>query len=704
VLFESMAAEHPNPKGVQNMDKRRIGDPTTIPGSASRAWCRNIAQRGPRGPSRHRRLVTTLLALAVSMLAGPAGAQENLDPNSIRSMSIKELLNVRVSVASRVLEQVTDAPGVITVVTRDELERFGGTTLKDVLERVPSLISSTDFFTDRSAIAARGDLTKSTSSHMLFLINGRPIRESLEGGISTDVVETFPINIISRIEVIRGPGSVIYGTDAFSAVVNIITEDANRDGGSLAAFGGPDGVVGGFGEAKVAGDELSVVAAARYLKQPDYDVTWNYHNVETGEFGSLDLSIPNRGGSAFVDLGYKGLSATLYYDRYETSYFLGMFGASGVGTWERTFANVGYDLKIGDDWDSDFNFTYARSQLDATQAYPSIIRDTHDYLAEWTNTINLSRATRLLVGASYDYVDGSELFTGASPAFPIVDNSRSIAALYGQIDVRPTDKLMLIGGFQVNKVENVDVDLVPRIGLIWNPTSKVNVKALYSEAFRAPSINEFHLDHPTRKGNLDLRPEKIATTDLSVGYLGHKGQLAATVFHSVITDTISAVYVGAMGQYQNTGEIKFNGVELEGKVYINKSLMLTGSALYQENENEDGEENMSPIANLELKAGISYRSDNGLTLSLFNIYQGDLDAKYDGVLNPDPEAYNKLSLYGRFELNELFDLDIAPDLALFIQVDNALDKEIWLPEWGLTPDTIPVNQGRMAYIGFEATF
>ena len=78
--------------------------------------------------------------------------------------------------------------------------------------------------TDRSVIASRGDQVMPSSSHILFLINGRPVREVLEGGIKSEIYESFPVTVIDRIEVIRGPGSVLYGSQAFSAVINVVTK------------------------------------------------------------------------------------------------------------------------------------------------------------------------------------------------------------------------------------------------------------------------------------------------------------------------------------------------------------------------------------------------------------------------------------------------------------------------------------------------
>ena len=153
--------------------------------------------------------------------------------------------------------------------------------------------------------------------------------------------------------------------------------------------------------------------------------------------------------------------------------------------------------------------------------------------------------------------------------------------------------------------------------------------------------------------------------------------------------------------YWNGGEVTSTGVEFEGKYYIINSLFISGSMLYQTNENNAGEENVTPIPSLGAKAGISYM-DRGLTVSLFDIYQGEPDDKYMTQLNPSPEAYHLVNLYINYDFRNLLKWDYVKNLSLFLKVDNMLDKEIWLTDWGLTPGkSIPVNPGREIYFGLN---
>jgi len=144
-----------------------------------------------------------LAAAQVASQGPPSGGGSDLG-----SLDLESLLSTKVITASKFSENMADAPGVISVISQDELRRFGGTTLQEILERVAGLSIASAYFTDRSLIAARGDQTKINGGHILFLINGRPTREVLEGGLITDLLEAFPVNGSTAITPLRNGCSV----------------------------------------------------------------------------------------------------------------------------------------------------------------------------------------------------------------------------------------------------------------------------------------------------------------------------------------------------------------------------------------------------------------------------------------------------------------------------------------------------------------
>ena len=634
------------------------------------------------------------------------------DTDDLLDLSLNELLNLEVTTASKTAEKLLDAPGVISVITNDELEHFGGTTLRDILERVPGLIASGANYTNGTTIAARGDQIKQNSSHVLILINGRPIREVQEGGVSSDVLESFPVDAIERLEVIKGPGSVLYGTDAFSCVTNIITKNIEKTGFFLTALTeGGEGyeTSGNFTFKK---NDLSVFVSGRMAEKAEWETSMKAISgvdtlAGTPIIISTDVSIPNKVPGAYAEMRFKNLRIMSSYNKWST-YYVNAASFDEVEL-EKLFTNVGYSYKFNENWDSDFNLTYANAKLNGHHLSD---RDSYKLVAEWTNSVVLGGKTNLVIGGLFNKNNGKETnhFAGLE-VFGIYDGTvvsegdLNNFALYSQLTYQIMQNVKLIAGMQGNKVENLDLDIVPRGGVIWHPTECINVKALYSQAFRAPSINELNMGYANLLlGNPDLKPEKVATMDLSIGYQGEKSQLNVNLFQSKMTDIVQIVYNEMFsGMYQNNQDVDFIGAEVEGKYYFNKQLFLSGSVLHQTSKNDDVD-NLSPIADFGAKAGISYASRNGIIISLFNIYQGDLDDKFQGNLNSNQGSYNLLHFNSSFDLNKIFNLELRQKISALVRIDNVLDKEHFGYDLGGTSgDGIPSIPGRAIYAGLKVT-
>ena len=644
-------------------------------------------------------------------LSGRATAQVALPAppsaggRDLGALDLESLLSTKVITASKFSENLADAPGIISVISQDELRRFGGMTLQEVLQRVPGLSLTSAYFTDRSLVAARGDQTKINGGHILFLINGRPTREVLEGGLISDLLEAFPVNALEKIEVIKGPGSVLYGSNAFSAVVNLITKKAETNGLAISGFGGEKGAKGNAAQVMIKRGDFSLFGAGQFHQKP----TWNTsYRLPVSLIGDplappvplvQPMSLEDRGDGAYLGANYKNLAFMSSFTEWHAPSFVR--GSIASNKWRRGFADLGYTLKPTGDWDMSFNATYTRNTFD-NFGYPSIGRDSQELVLEWTNSVTLNSRNRLTFGSLFNHIEGQETYFGIDPPIQISDGSRPGGAFYAQWDHQLVDTMKLVGGFQFNKIDGTSVNVVPRVGAIWNPTSHVGVKALYSGAFRAPSINETTLNHPGLQGTPGLRPEKVGTLDLSVSYQANRFQGALTYFHSRQTDSIIIDTRPIRWVYLNLGEATFQGFELEGKYYLRKSLFLTGSASYQANQDGKGNHNITPIPNFGAKAGLSYRAENGLTLSIFDNYQGSINGFTNTTVNPAPSAYHLLSSHVRYDLSRYLGSKDKGGIALFAHAENLADRQVWLPDWGNNSgDTMPVNRGRTVYFGIE---
>ena len=654
------------------------------------------------------RPVTLFLALSLAGLAAAQVASQAPTAGGDRdlgALDLESLLSTKVITASKFSENLTDAPGIISVITQDELRRFGGITLQEVLERVPGLSLASAYFTDRSLVAARGDQTKINGGHILFLINGRPTREVLEGGLITDLLEAFPVNALEKIEVIKGPGSVLYGSNAFSAVINLITKKADHNTLALSGFDGEKGGKGTSGQLMIKRGNFSLFGAGQFHQKPNWTTAYGDPIALIGTPGAplvppiQTVTAEDRGDGAYLGASYKNLA---FMSSFTESHALSFVrGSIGDNKWRRGFADLGYTVKANDHWNMSFNATYTRNTFD-NFGYPDIGRDSNELVFEWTNFVDLGTRDRLTFGTLFSHVEGQETYFGLDTPIQISDGSRPGGGFYGQWDHQLLDSLKVVGGFQFNKVETIAVNAVPRIGVIWNPTSHVGVKALYSGAFRAPSINETTLNHPALAGTPGLLPEKVGTLDLSVSYQANRFQGALTFFRSRQTDSIVVVPLPPnRARYLNLGEATFQGFELEGKYYLRRNYFVTGSVSYQANHDGNGNSNITPVPNFGAKAGFSYRVDNGLTFSLFDNYQGSQRAISDAV-NPSPVAYHMLSSHVRYDLSRHLGSPQKGGIALFAHAENLANYQVWLPDWGEgSGDTMPFNRGRTVYFGVE---
>jgi outer membrane receptor for ferrienterochelin and colicins len=614
-------------------------------------------------------------------------------------MDLDALLNTKVTTASKFVQKLSDAPSVMSVVSKDELRRFSGFTLWEILGRVAGLTGSSAFFAGRHMVAVRGDQTRTDSGHILFLINGRPVREVIEGGVSSDILESFPVILLERIEVIKGPGSVLYGSDAYSGVINLITRKAEGMGFHVSGAGGGAGEAATSEAILFERGDLNIVQGGQYHRMPLWDTVFrSFHNPSNLAY-SQDATLRNAGAGAYLGVNYKGLSFMSSYTGVEDASFVR--GIVGDVRSKRGFGDLGYSLKAAPKWDMSFNLTYTRTVLDAPQ-YPEAHRDADEVDLEWTNFVTFSESDRLTVGAVVNRIKGTEMFYGVQPALMVENGRRWGSGFYIQHEHRLTGDLKLIGGLQANKIGDLALSVVPRAGILWSPAGHLTVKALYGGAFRAPSLDETGLTHPGLKGNPNLVPEKVGTLDLQASYQTNRAQLSVDYFHSRETDLIFQDGSTLPAKYYNLGTpATFQGIDSEGKFYFRRNWFLLGSVLYQVNEDKAIKSRLSAIPSLGAKAGISYAGENGADVSLFDAYQGHLGG-YAASINPRPEAFHSLSAHARFELTKHWLRDSAQGYALFVHGDNLTDAQVWLPALGTnSANTIPVVRGRTLYFGCE---
>jgi outer membrane receptor for ferrienterochelin and colicins len=669
-----------------------------------------------------------LLILSLTITPSVNGRDETISEGT--DMDLEDLVNIKVTIASKNEEPISDAPGVISVITQDQLKRFGGTTLGDILKRVPSLLGTTTYMTDRSAIASRGDQVIPSSSHILLLIDGRPMREILEGGIKSEVYETFPVDVIERIEVIRGPGSVLYGSQAISAVINVITKSPGKNCTTVSGALGErlHNTIGVNFNYKLG--DFGIVVAGRYADKGNWRTNWQAPNMAEG-IDNVSVAIPDYGPGLFTELNYKEFRLISSYNQWYSQNFISdsqkykglpfflVGDATGPVMWKKLFGDLGYKHKFSDQYSASLDATYTRSLFE-TSMYPWVSRDAFEAIIEQTNFFNPFENFNIVLGGVWGYMTGWEGDSRDETIKFNKNHKQKTFSGYLQLDYR-WEWCKSIGGIQANKVGGFETDFNPRAGLIFYPLEHMNIKTLYSTAYRAPSLDELYLDQPAMRGQMvnrlpadgnqrkELRPEKVNTIDVGGNYQDDIVQFGLNYFSStmknlIIQDGDTTRY--SISTWDNIGAVTIFGLECEAKYYITKEFLCEGSFLYQESKDENSlDENVSPLPNFSAKGGVSYQ-DHGLTISAFNTYWQALDRKYSSALNKSTGRFNMLQLNCSFTLNHPIKWTKLKELSFTITADNLLDVEVWLPAWGLLDPSsrIPYNQGRTIYCGIKATF
>lgn len=623
---------------------------------------------------------------------GETGSTDLLD------LSLEQLATI--TVVSKKQERIQDAPGVVTVITADEIKRYGARNLRDVLDRQTSMQVIGSNLWPHNKVSLRGVASSHVDNNVLILINNRPIREASVSSFNYDIYGAFPLDVIKQIEIIRGPGSVLYGTNAMSGVINIVTRDYTEalEANVALTYGSFDTRQGQLsGSGQLGG--MKFYGAVNVMNN-EGDVFENVTD-ETATVG--DYKTGRQGEQLVFNASYKNFTLNMLQSDTDTDAVRSVFiFPSTVNKLKRQFVDIGYKSAISDRWDLNLNASYHHhtEEIVVNASGFTANNDADNGLLEISALGRLSSNVNVIAGATRNVIGNNgdpDLYT-------------SINSLYGQFEYQANDRQKWIGGLQYNKPEEISGHLSPRLATIIKLNDHWHTKLLYSQAFRDASPVERYVDSPVIMGNPSLKPELISTFDAQLLYEDQFNVFSVTYFHSIQSNLIVRSG-GTPLQIINAGGIHYNGIELEGQHQFSHDWQFTGNLSYQTNENDDGERGVTYAPDLMLKAGVAYASRQGYALGIFDSYFAESALQNQDInpsvanVNPDAEGYNQLSANLRIDLARYL-----PDTALYnprlsFYVDNLLDEEIYFPSISRTDvNTLPHHAGRGIYATLEVGF
>jgi len=631
-----------------------------------------------------------------------AGTEDVTAPEvqELLRLNIEQLATV--SIASKREEPLREAPGIITVVTAEEIKRYGYRNLRDILDRQTNMeVTGSNLF-PHNRVTLRGVAFSHTDNVVLPLLNGRPLREATSVNTDHDFYASFPVEAIEKIEIIRGPGSVLYGTNAFAGVINIITKKAPSTpegsvGLSYGSFDYKKGVINGGG--KWGDFEMYGAFNALDIDGDDFENITD----ELGNVGTYKTGIS--GGQLVLTAKYKDFTLnTLLSDNSEDHARSTFVLPSTEMDAERQFVDLGYRHNLTENWDVSINGSYYhfRDKFLLGVAGDQL-GDAVNYLAEITTHGKLNDKLGILAGGTYTLQDG-QIKTG-----DLDYNSVHLNA-YLQLDYWLLDWLKLIGGFQYNKPDGIPGDFSPRLGAIAKLDDHWGIKLLYGNAFRQASPVERFIVAPTIVGDPGLSPETIDTFDAQLFYAGKRGSFAATYYHSIQKDLVSREGA-APARFVNSGEVVYDGIELEGKLDLGHGFDFIGNLSYQTNEKDDGTDDVTYAPDWMVKTGLFYDSGRGATLGIFNSYfaastRQNIDFNPGtAIVNPDADGYNLLTANASVNLGQILKQPSWNAINLSLYGDNLLDEDIFFPSVNrVNVNTLPHHEGRGFYGTIQVDF
>jgi len=527
--------------------------------------------------------------LWISIVGSIAASGQNDD---IMDLSPEALKKLQVYSASMYLQSDREAPSSVTVITAEQIRQFGYRTLADALRSVRGF----DVTYDRnySYVGVRGfSRPGGYNDQILLLINGHRLNDNVYDFAKIGTEFPLDVDLIERIEIVRGPSSSLYGTSAFLAVINVITKtvqtasgaEFSADAGGFGSYGGRSTVGGAYHS--VDGLFSATVydsAGPSSLFFPAFDSTATNHGV--AQNADRDASRSFYGSLHFGHFTLEGLGATR-----EKGVPTASFGQVFNDRRSRTVDSSGYlelryDRLIFQDTEFTASVYFDRDLYHGVYVYAPFTVSSEDVLNEDSArgdvfgtsarlTRTLGRTHKLTGGVEFrDDLHQDQTNYNLNPFQAVLDDRRTSQewAVFVEDEFTIKKGLILNAGLRHDQYQQSGGTTNPRLALIYSPRKRTAFKLIYGQAFRAPNNYELYFgDQISIEPNPFLRPEKIRTEELIWEQdLSTNFRISASGFGNQFTDLINQEVdpTTDLIVYKNFESADNRGVEVElgGKV------------------------------------------------------------------------------------------------------------------------------------------
>ncbi len=614
----------------------------------------------------------------------PAFAAESDD---LFSMSFEDLLEVQIDIASKTSETIATAPSTITVFNRKTINLLGVDSAYELMNFVPGMQSTRgDWVGAVPKDHARGVYLD--SGNILVMINGERVNESSFGKASV-YMPFIPVEVIDKVEFIRGPGSALYGSNAFIGVMNIVTKQTDNEVSATVASN--DKYAASFNGQHQFNELISGYTAFSFTQKE-------------GESYPQGVNDPLQ--STYVELGLDVAKAKIRarYNKVELDEFLNLAGYSKQNqhTSENTFVSLAYQWLESDETNLVTKVAYADHKISSAGMVLSGLENpaaVNDFFIgpDWHTTnlnFNIDYSHQFendwVINAGYEYLRAKQIgadvrtnYYDPDTAEIVVEDAFYLGEIttiknytpflnlktrfetqsgYTQVKIPFSSEFTLFLGGRYDDVKNIDSKLSPRIAAIYQPSAASTLKLQYGESFRTPVTNELYSDDDVTVGNPELNSEYVKTTELIWRYQAADWHFNTVFFFNQLHDFITTV-----PQESNTNMFTFanqlddsnRGIEFDSSWQISSDFNVTMT--YTQYFDEPIKPTFKRFASLLA----SYEFDAWL-LSLNGIWRDEINATNVNFTQFTQPSYTILGTTARFSLDQ--------QNSVTLKINNILDK------------------------------
>lgn len=553
----------------------------------------------------------------------PMAGAESVSLEDLKDLSLEDLLNVTVTVASKTSMKATEAPSIITVISRSTIVAMGYRSVAEALRSVPGFYVADNLVTNNISVRGTHGGPDSWSRTLKIMINGHAATYYSNGGnLLGD--EFLPIDAVEAIEIIRGTGSALYGANAFLGVINVVTRHPDSAGIHL-MLGGEPGAMnnnhwGGSGD--IAGSIAFGDKAASYvffaLRGEHFDrsglavpttspLSANFadnrseHDIsqprsmfvdgrfDLGRFGSLNAQYLEQTLDAYGE--FSSISVLTHDNRiamrnqvlglsHHLSYLSDQLHINTTGTY-----SYGADLPCERLDGGATRYTYRRARSSNTTTVGSEVSYTrwgHTALVGYEyQDLRDSGDTTYMVFRDNDGADAGNQIRG-TPGDPIHVMDHSLIA---QLILRPMDRLTIIGGTRYAWNNTWNNSLNYRLGAAYHIWEGLSTKLIYGTSYVPPAPSQLQQMPVTLEGgivgNPDLKSQRASTGEIELSYkFANALDLAVNGFYTKIDNRVEFVYAGTQLTARNVVPSQTLGFEAEGRI-VRRYFFSTVNLSYQ---------------------------------------------------------------------------------------------------------------------------